>query len=484
MAVRMFVIFATGCAAGIFVRSFISLGLWSIVFLVVLAGALLLTGKASVTYRQSSALIAVFLFACAIGIVRMDSAVLEGDSLLDTHVGTKTVIEGTVFQEPDVREKNTRLAVKTESGAGILVIAPLHSGISYGDLVRATGTLRVPKSFDTGEGHLFNYPAYLAKDGIGYELSFADVEKIGGGVGNPLTAIAIAIKQKYLEGLALALSEPYAGLAGGITAGDKRGLGPELSEAFRTVGLTHIVVLSGYNIMIVIAFFERVFAQSRLATRLSMSLGVALLFAFMTGLASSSVRAASMASIAVIGKATGRLYLAGRALLAVALAMILWNPYVLAFDPGFQLSVIATWGLIYISPQIASRLTRVTERFAFREIAAATIGTQIAVLPLILYQSGMLSLMSLPANLLVLVVVPYAMLASFIAGLSGVVLSVVAPVVAFPAYVLLGYIVKIAELFSRAPFATVEVPVFGVWFLAMFYVFLWLLIRKKDAVGT
>jgi len=429
---------------------------------------------------------AIALSAIAAGGARMHAVAFSGDIALDVWVGEKVVIEGVVSDEPDARENNVRLPVRVstvrepkasnvagfvvESDVKVLVVAPPHMQAEYGDIVRAEGELRLPEAFDAGAGREFNYPAFLAKDGIGYELSFAQVEVVGESRRNPLKAAAIWIKQMYLAGLAMALPEPQAGLAGGITAGDKRGLGSELSETFRIVGLIHIVVLSGYNITVVIQFLEWLFGSTRLWIRSSVAVMVAVFFALITGLASSSVRAASMAVIATVGKATGRTYLASRALALVAAGMVLWNPFVLAFDPGFQLSIIATLGLIFISPLFEARLQWVTARLGLREIASATLGTQAAVLPLILFQSGALSIYSLPANLLALIVVPWAMLLSFIAGVAGTVLGPVAPVVGFPAYILLWYVTKVADFFAWLPFSAVTIPAFSAAWLFVAYV--------------
>lgn len=465
-----------GFLCGVFLRSFFMFGWWTILFFVLLGIFVLLAATAARTPVRAAAIPAVFLFCIALGSMRMQTAVLEGEPLLDAHVGEKVVIEGVVVDEPDGRENHVRLSVRvdiiasTTIDAGVLVVAPLYTDVAYGDRVRAEGELQLPEAFEAGAGREFNYPAYLAKDGIGYELSFARVEKIGEVRRNPLKAAAIFIKQKYLEGLALALPEPEAGLAGGITAGDKRGLGSDLSETFRIVGLIHIVVLSGYNIMVVISAIDRFLQRTHRYVRFSLAVFVAIFFALMTGLASSSVRAASMAVIATVGKATGRTYLASRALALVALAMVAWNPFVLAFDTGFQLSVIATIGLIALSPLVAARLSRVTERFGLREIAAATIGTQIAVLPLLLYQNGSLSLFSLPANLLALTVVPYAMLLSFIAGVLGLIAGPLAPLFGFPAYVLLWYITSVARFFEWLPLSALTIPAFSVVWLAVAYV--------------
>lgn len=471
MPVQIFWLAGFGFLGGVFVASF-----YSPPTLAILCAFI----ACAVLYVPRGFLVSVFVFGFALGMFRVQVVSLPESAALNSSIGEKVSIEGVVFEEPDVRERSTRLSVKLYGDVGVLVVAPLHVDMAYGDRVRAEGVLRLPQNFDTGLGHSFNYPAFLAKDGIRYELSFAKVERVGGGEWNWLKGAAIYIKQKYLEGLSLALPEPQAGLAGGITAGDKRGLGSEWSEIFRTVGLIHIVVLSGYNIMVVIGFIERVFSRAHRFVRLGAGIFVAVFFALMTGLASSSVRAAAMATIASVGKATGRTYLAARALFLIAILMVLWNPLLLVFDPGFQLSVIATWGLLFISPLIATRLLYITERFQLREIAATTMGTQIAVLPLILYQSGQLSLVALPANLLALAVVPWAMLASFIAGIAGLVTGPLAPIIAFPAYALLSYILIIADWAAAVPFASLSLGAFSMWVLAALYSALFILVRWKQ----
>jgi len=236
----------------------------------------------------------------------------------------------------------------------------------------------------------------------------------------------------------------------------------------------------GYNIMIVMEGVARLlgwFHASRYL-RLTTTIVVALLFAFMTGFASASVRAALMAVIAVAGRVSGRVYLAGRALGVVALLMVLWNPFILVFDPGFQLSILATAGLISFTPAIITRMKFIPSTLGFREIAATTIGTQVAVLPLLLYQNGQLPIFSLFANLLVLVAVPAAMLFSTLAALAGLLLGLFSTIVAAPAYVLLSYIIGIGNVLASLPFASVSLPAFSPLFLFALYAGMLLLTLK------
>ena len=493
MGSRALFAFVGGFLAGVLLHSLFPIGVSFAVFSALL-GSVSTVFSIQKRKRVIAIITATTLFGCAFGILRMDAVPPHGDPTLAAHLGSGIALEGYVNAEPDVREASVRIPVHVEAilagsttipvEAGVLVLAPAHTTVFYGDHVHIEGKLRLPESFDTGFGRVFNYPAFLAKDGISYELAFAQVDRIGGNNGDVLTAAAIRVKQIFLDGLGRSLPEPASGLAGGITAGDKRGIGQDLSDTFRHVGLVHVVVLSGYNIMIVIEAVTRVLVWMRAPRFLKFgsSIFIALLFSLMTGGASASVRAALMAVIAVIGRASGRLYIASRALAVVAFVMVFWNPLILAFDPGFQLSVLATAGLIAFTPIVAPRLEFITTRFGLRETAAATISTQLAVLPLLLYQNGQLPIYSLPVNLLALAAVPPAMLFSSIASLAGLFLGPIAPIVAIPALVLLSYILLIAQFFGNLPFATISIPAFSAWLLVPMYLLLFgsVLLRKQE----
>ncbi|OGG56682.1 hypothetical protein A3D71_03535 [Candidatus Kaiserbacteria bacterium RIFCSPHIGHO2_02_FULL_55_20] len=453
-----------GFLAGVLARSFFSVPWPFAAFLFLLS----LTALAFAYFERPKwkqlMIISVALAACVAGIVRMDFAVLDGTPELTSHLGETVTVDGLVVDEPDVREGNVRLRIRV-GDISVLAVVPPHTEVHYGDVVRVKGKLGLPESFETTLGRQFNYPMFLAKDRILYTLSFAQAEKIAEGYKNPLRTAAIWTKQKYLEGLQAVLPEPESGLAGGITVGDKRGVGKEYSDIFIAVGLVHIIVLSGYNITIVMNLAGKLLAgMSRLA-QLSASVLIVVFIVLMTGMAPSATRAGAMALLPLIARMTGRMYLALRALSVVVLVMVLWNPYIFAFDPGFQLSVLATLGLVLFSPVFARWLYWIPEKFALREIAASTLGTQMTVLPLLLYQNGLLSLVALPANLLALVVVPWAMGLSVISAMAGILFGSLGTFIAFPAYALLAYIIGVAQFFAALPFASVSVASFSAWWM-------------------
>src|SRR5690606_5955202 len=133
-----------------------------------------------------------------------------------------------------------------------------------------------------------------------------------------------------------------------------------------------------------------------------------ILFAIMVGGGATVVRASIMALLSLIARATGRLYEVTIALIVAGFIMVLWSPRVLVFDPSFQLSFLATLGLIHATPLFERWLRMIPEYFSLRTIISATLGTQLFVLPLLLFMTGVFPMYSPLANALVLPAVPIA----------------------------------------------------------------------------
>jgi competence protein ComEC len=492
MGSRAFWAVVFGFLVGVFARSFLPIG-WNFVGLLALLGVLVLVlAFVERTKAYAYIIIAVALFSCALGIVRMQSAVVTGDPNLTAHLGQSVVIEGIVSQEPDARDTATLISVdasdlivgntKISVSAGVLAQMPAHARVAYGDRVQVQGTLELPEPFDTGTDREFDYPQYLASQGIEYQLRYAQIDSIFGNSGEPLKAFAIDTKENFLRGIDLVLPDPEAALAGGITVGDKRSVGPDLTNDFQRDSLVHMIVLSGYNITVVLNAVARCLQGAPRTLQFGGSTFVVVFFMFMAGGASSAVRAGLMALIAVLARATHRVYFGERVLAFVSVVMVVWNPWTLCFDPSFQLSALATLGLILFTPTFTGWFSKVPEHFGAREILASTCATQLMVLPLLLYQNGMLSLVALPANLLALLPVPWAMFFSLIAGVGGMLFGSHVSILGFPAYALLWYIISIAHVLASLPFAAISVPSFGATRMFVTYgiLFIWFWYKKSN----
>lgn len=475
-----FFIGVAGVCVGIIAGSLYSLSWPVILFFFLIGGTCTLF--ACIQKKRVFALLALCFVCISLGTVRMLMVERALPEAFASRLNTKVSVVGTVVLDPDVRESTQRLTVETEKDGEktrVLVIAAPYPEVRFGERVEAKGVLVRPEAFEAAGGRMFPYDTFLEKDGVFSILEFASIESVEprSGVYAHARGMLSDIKFFGIHALQNALPEPHASLASGLILGGKQGLGKELIDDFITTGLIHIVVLSGYNVMIVaesvfrlFGVFSRRFASAAAAFTIGM-------FVLVAGAGAASVRAGTMAGIALYARATGRTYNALRALVGAGLLMVLWNPLILLYDPGFQLSAIATLGLIFGTPLVEQKLVRIRVTFV-RELVAATIAAQAAVLPLLLYQNGLFSLVSIPANLLVLLLVPLSMCMSFIGLVGGALFPSIAPIFGFPAYLLLSYIISVVEMLASFSFSSFIIPSFSFVFVLLSYALLSFVVWK------
>jgi competence protein ComEC len=468
-----------GFTLGIFSRSLFDFGLSEIVFILVLSLALTVIERRRNKVPSALYLLcaSVFLLFFALGALRMECATWkEASPKLEAALNTRIELEGVVIREPEVKEK--AMHVYVDSGdERILVIADRSEDVAYGDRITFSGELQKPVSFQTDLGREFNYQGYLRARGVNYTVSFAEVETISSQEGNVLIARLLQFKHAFIERLERAVPQPHASLAQGLLLGVKQALGEKYEEAFQKTGITHIVVLSGYNIMLVMVFIMYVLAFF-LPYRLQLVFGflAIVLFALLVGLSATVVRASIMASLILLAKLTGRTYDVVRALLIAGVAMLLFNPYLLVYDVGFQLSFTATLGLILLSSHIERYVQFMPKFMGVREFLTATVSAQLFVTPLLLYQIGQFSVVSVLVNVLVLPMVPVAMLLSFATGILGFVSFPLSLICGYLASISLSYILEVSAFFASFPLASFAVPAFPFFLVVCAYATLCLLI--------
>jgi competence protein ComEC len=475
----------SGFASGVFLRSLFTFDWPPIVFALLLAA--LLGAAAFMKPRLAYTTGAAFCIFLALGMLRASLADTQLPSTFAKNLRHRVSYEGLVVSDPDVRDANQRVEIRvsnaTESTV-MLAIAPHYPKVAVGDHVHVSGTLFLPEAFLTDGGRVFRYDKYLERDDVRFILNFSYLRVVAEAPWYSLSAMLARIKHSFIDGLTTTLPEPYASLAGGIVIGGKSGLGNDLKDAFIRSGLVQIIVLSGYNVMVVAEWIMAALALTKLKKRWSTIAGICaiLIFVGIAGASATALRAMIMAIIALYARATGRTYAAGRALFFVIFLMLVWNPLYLVFDPGFGLSVAATAGLIWLAPLIEKIISFMKNVF-WKNAIATTLAAQIAVLPLLLYDTGNLSLVALPVNLLVLPIVPLAMGFSAFAGLAGMIFGSFIPlfgiVLAFPAYLATTYLIFIAQESARLPFAAFTLPLFPFWLVLAAYAALIYIIASK-----
>lgn len=433
---------------GILLSSFVFVSPLIAVLVCVVGGAAwlaekIIEGKA----RPEVLILSLTLISSGFGILRYD--------IKDFHKLSVPMETGVVVSEPAERENARRFVFLADNNERVLVTADLYSPVEYGDRVSVSGEFKRPGIItDEDTGKEFDYGTYLSKDDIYYTLGFARIEVLAHEEGNPIKARLFRLKRSLVEHAKKILPEPESSLLSGLIVSGKEAMPKDVLEEFRRAGIIHIVVLSGFNITLIADFlrklFQTLFIHLHLpaipqAAALASTIGI-ILFVIMTGAEATVVRAALMALIVIGGKLLGRSYSAPRALVFAACLMLLENPKILVFDRSFQLSFLATAGLIYFLPPIERQLGFITKRFKLREVISQTLATQTAVLPVLLSISGSISPVFLPANILVLLAVPWTMLVGFTAILVSYISIIAAWPFSYTAHVLLAWILLVARL--------------------------------------
>jgi competence protein ComEC len=337
----------------------------------------------------------VICFGIIFVVLFSDFYIKDAPKILERYVGEKVEFSGLIIDEPEMKEYSQKLVIELEESqekVKVLVTAPMGEDFKYGDKVKIKGKLVEPENFTTDTGKEFDYINYLKKDGIYFLINYAEVEVLSSGNGNIIKSKLFAFKEKFLEKINFSITEPESLLMGGLILGEKASFSEELRQKFIDTGTIHIVALSGYNITIVAEWVMKIFAFLPQHFGIGVGIFSIILFILMTGGASTAVRAGIMAVLVLIARATGRTYDVGRALLLTAVIMIIFNPMILRYDVSFQLSFIATVGVIYFTPKIERYFMWVTKRFGLRDMISVTTAAYIFVLPFIVYKMGNLSL--------------------------------------------------------------------------------------------
>jgi len=471
-----------GFFIGVFVNSFLNLDFWFTLFLLSLATIFILLRYSE--YRSKIFLILIiplFLIGASFGILRYEIRDLR-NTALNNLINQKISFEGIVAEEPQETENYIKIIVKISKTANanipitllsqnqekILIYSHLYPKFNYGNKILITGKLQKPQKFsfkradrqeNDEKNNLFDWPAYLAKDNIYYQMFYPKIEFVSAHNGSFIKEKLFAFKNSFVQNLEKVIPHPASSLITGIVIGEKQSLPKNLKDNLIKTGLIHIVVLSGYNITIIasaIMNIFKIFLLPRFLAAIFGTLGI-MFFTLMTGAEAATVRAAIMALLVILSFQTGRIYAAINALIFAAFFMVLANPAILRFDASFQLSFLATLGMIYFTPKFEKWLYFVPNKLKIKENLSATLGAQTAVLPLLIYKTGIMSIVSIPLNMLILPFMPITMFLGFLTGGLGFLSQILSLTFGIISYLFLASQIFLINFSANLPFAYIKV---------------------------
>lgn len=346
--------------------------------------------------------------------------------------------------------KNVRVASDGgEKLVGIIGVSGFGENTVFrGDTIQVTGKLR--KGSGSHQGW----------------MSFAEMKLVSRN-----TSPIEKVRHEFGAGMMTALPEPLASFGMGILIGQRSTLPEEVHQDLLMVGLVHIIAVSGYNLTIILRAGMKLFGSRSKYQTMLFSCSLIIVFLMLTGSSASIVRASIVSGLSIAAWYYGRTFRPVTLILLAAVITSLANPLYIWSDLGWYLSFLAFYGVLVLAPQIKYRMIPVK----FREnvllcIALESICAEIMTLPLVLYIFGQMSHVSLLANVVIAAFVPIAMLLAVIAGLAGTLLMPIAGWIAWPAVMVLTYMLDMAHLLASIPHVFVQNIGFPLHFMVISYV--------------
>lgn len=459
------------------------------------------------SYTQSSrgfslALSILFLavsFGITIGQISVYRDLVKGEKVSE-FIYTKNIVIGKIV---DVKQKSNSqeilLETKSETDASfkIKIITsniPLHK---IGETISVEGKISTSSiilpSLETNSSSI-NTENFNKISGIDCEMAFPKIKVLTNIKENVFDEYVYKIKNSkghFSQILEKTSSIHGAALGSGTLIGDASLFSKSETNDFRLSGLSHIIVVSGFNVTIIIFVLIYIFSffNIRLKFRIPILIFSILLFISFIGFGSSVVRAGFMAIVLLLSYMSGRGYTAKQTLFLVSLVMIIINPRISAYDISFHLSFLATFAILFVFPILQSSLKINLDKkiegdfikkifLTLYEIFLLTLSIQIVTLPYLGFVFGYVSIFGVFANILVLPILPLVMLLGFLTFLFSF-SFLISSVFGFLLSIFSNYIFFVAKIFSEFSFSKLEIN-FSFLFLVIYYFCLILFLIFED----
>ncbi|HHH12562.1 MAG TPA: ComEC family competence protein, partial [Candidatus Moranbacteria bacterium] len=456
-----------GLGAGLVSMMFFSADVLAPAVLVAAAAAL---AAAAASGRAARLLLtAVFVSAFAVGAWRTEQ-VTRSFATEFFPVGEKITFQATVVKEPRRTERSLSAVVelrrcRDEKGGDcsgrrlLLKTSPYEKKVFLRAVLSGECRPERPRNFTPD----FDYVSYLRARGVVAVCRPGDLRSLRPQeFSDRVYAALVATRFRAEEILRRFVSGREGSLAAGILFGGDERLSEDVREKFKAVGLTHIVAVSGYNVTVIaqyILLLGILLGLSRATAVWPAVIGVTA-FVAMIGFPPPATRAAIMGLIALFLMRVGRVSAAWLLLSAAAVVMLWRNPLLARYDIGFQLSFLATTGIIFVYPLLERIFARRSRVGSFwRELILLTLSAQIFVLPVLIYNFQTFSTVSLPANIFVLPVIPAVMALAFLTITVGAILPPLGAIFGFLTKSLLSYVFVAVEFFAASPAAMVSAQI-------------------------
>jgi competence protein ComEC len=416
--------------------------------------------------------VGVLAWLAVIGLVAGLAGLLAGGARLHSidsgalrsRPGTSAAVDGFVAGVP--RRNNGEVDVRVDSPSGpVLVVAPEPVGdLTVGSEVRAEGVLETPEPWRL---------AYLRRQGIAMILRTARIDERPGRRGG-FEGWIDGIRERAEVALGRGMPEREAALARGFVLGEDDRIDHGTREDFQRSNLTHLLAVSGENVILlcVLAWPLLALLGLPLRARLVGALSLIAVYVPVTGAGPSIQRAGVMGAAGLIAALADRPRARWYAVLLAAAITLGINPRADG-DVGWQLSFAAVIGIMLWAKRLASLISRPGERGAARaalgEAIAVTASATVATAPLMAEAFDQFSPAALPANVLAAPAVAPAMWLGMLTGIAGQLPVLPVEPINWLNSLCLAYVSQIAHWLAAPDWALLTVHLHSIWAVVAAY---------------
>lgn len=370
----------------------------------------------------------------------------------------------TITERLRIEEGQAQYVAESDEGCRMLVIAGRIPEYDEGDRLVVEGKTQavadIPKDYA-------GYAEYLKRQGIGWTIRYPDARLVSASPTWRSTA-----RQTAREQITRVFPEPEAGLVLAMVLAERGGLSDEILEQFRVAGVSHILAISGLHISLLAGVFWMISMSLPVTPLARVGFMLVLLWSYiwLIGAPVSALRAAWFWSLVIAAFRLQWLVSLPTVVLLTAVGLVSAGPSVLQ-DVGFQLSFSAVVGIGFVL--FLARTLPQDSHFGFwKGLFLVSLGATLFTWPLVAYHFGIISPMSLLANLLVVPVVPAVLLLAVATVLISFVVSPLALIGTFSVHVLWHWMDAVTQFVSQLPGAFMENVSIPLWVMAVYYVLL------------
>ena len=357
----------------------------------------------------------------------------------------------------------------TEKSAGKLYVTLpnlAENQVYPGQKITVKGLLYRPRR--ANNPNAFDFANYLARQGAFAGLKgeiIIDKKSPTWGVWQ--------IRQRIVEAQIQGLGQEKGTLLSSITLGRQAvNLPAKITDLFIKTGLAHILAASGFHVAILLGFILTITRNLSPKQQFIIALTILIIYGTLTGLQPSVLRAILMGIGALIGLLYNRQVNSLGSLLLAATILLLWQPLWI-WDLGFQLSFLATLGLIITVPLLKNKIDYFPNLIA--EPIAISLAATLWTMPLLMFTFNSIALYSIPINIITTPLVTLISLGGVFTAFLGLIYPPLGSISASILYYPLELLLQITNFFSLLPFSTYSTGKLSLGVMLIIYICLTLI---------